>query len=437
MPFAFLRPGRRTDRSPLQVATEVRSTAFRIARLTLTAVASFVLAQAVLPEGGPQPLLAPLTALLVVQFSVYETIKSSVLRVASVTSGVLVAVLFAGTVGFSWWSLGLAILAALVIGHVLRLGEHVLEVPISTMLIFALGAASESGAAERFLETLVGAAAGLAATLLAPSVRVRPAEEAVQDIAERLRALIEEIAEGLDGEPSEGEAARWQEGAERLARDLSRTDQALGAAEQSVRLNPRTRARRLVDAGVALRNAVETMEHFTLSLRGLTRSLADDERLGGHGRLLTDPVLRPQLADALAGVAASIAAYGRLARSDLDRDARPFKAEQDLEMRVDIARERRARLNRELHERAAAGDLWPLYGEISMDLDRLLEHLRVEHRARAREQWRRHRGATRHLPERPARVVQQAGHRLRRAAASAVAAAERNARDSDGPYHFR
>ncbi len=437
MPFAFLRPGRRTDRSPLQVATEVQSTAFRIARLTVTAVASFVLALAVLPEGGPQPLLAPLTALLVVQYSVYETIKSSMLRVASVTSGVLVAVLFASTVGFSWWSLGLAILAALVIGHVLRLGEHVLEVPISTMLIFALGAASESGAAERFWETLIGAATGLAATLLVPSVRVRPAEEAVQNIAERLRALIEDIAEGLRGEPVENEAARWQEEAERLARDLARADQALGAAEQSVRLNPRTRARRLVDAGVALRNAVETMEHFTLSLRGLTRSLADDERLGGHGRLLTDPQLRPQLADALAGVAASIAAYGRLARSDLDRDARPFKAEQDLEVQVDIARERRARLAQELHERAAAGDLWPLYGEISMDLDRLLEHLRVEHRARAREHWRRHRGATRHLPERPIRVVRQAGHQLRRAAASAVAAAERAARDSDSPYHFR
>ncbi|TDD71835.1 FUSC family protein [Actinomadura rubrisoli] len=435
MSFAFFRHGRRTGRHPLQVATEVQSAAFRIARLTLTAVAAFTAALAVLPEGGPQPLLAPLTALLVVQYSVYETIKSSVLRVASVASGVLVAVLFASTVGFSWWSLGLAILAALTIGNVLRLGEHVLEVPISTMLIFALGASSEFAAKERVLETLVGAGTGLAATFLVPTVRVRPAEEAVQDIAERLRNLIKEIADDLSGDAVEGEAAGWQREAERLARDIVSTDQALGAAEQSVRLNPR--ARRLVDAGVALRNAIETMEHFTLSLRGLTRSLADDERLGRHGRLLRDAVLRPQLADALAGIADSIAAYGRLARSDLDRNARPFKAEQELEVRVDIARERRSRLTQELHERAVAGDLWPLYGEVTMDLDRLIEHLRVEHRARAREHWRRHRGATRHLPERPVRVVRQAGHQLRKAAESAVAAAERSARDADSPYHFR
>lgn len=419
--------GGRAGRSPLRVTTEVQSAAYRIARLTLTAVLAFVLAVAVLPPGGPQPLLSPLTALLVVQFSVVQTIRASILRVAAVTSGVLVAVLASSTIGFSWWTLGLTILAALVIGHVLRLGEHVLEAPISAMLIFALGAASEAGATERVLETLIGAGTGLAATLLFPSVRVRPAEEAVQDIAEKLRELIETIADGLRGDRTGGEAARWQDAAERLARELGRTDRELGAAEESVKLNPR--ARRLVDAGVALRNAMETMEHFMLSLRGLTRSLADDEGFGERGRLLTDPSLRRVLGDALAGIAASIAAYGRLARSDLSRDARPFLAEHDLEMRVDVARERRARLTRDLHERAAAGDLWPLYGEVSMDIDRLIENLRVEHRARAREHWRRHRGASRHLPAKPVRAVQQAGHQLRRAAESAVQAAERSARD--------
>ncbi|GAA0580086.1 FUSC family protein [Actinomadura livida] len=431
----------RAGRSPLQVATEVQSAVFRIARLTITATLSFVLALAILPPGGPKPLLSPLTALLVVQFSVYQTIRASILRVGAVTSGVLVAVMAASTIGFSWWTLGLTILAALVIGHVLRLREHVLEAPISAMLIFALGAASETGATTRVLETLIGAATGLAATLLVPSVRVRPAEEAVEDITERLRALIEEIADGLRGEPADGQAARWQDDAERLAREIGRIDRELNAAEESVRLNPRTRARRLIDAGVALRNALETIEHFTLSLRGLTRSLADDERFGERGRLMTDPDLRRELGDALSGVAASIAAYGRLARSDLARDARPFLAEHDLETRVDIARERRARLTRRLHERAAAGDLWPLYGEVSMDIDRLIENLRVEHRARAREHWRRHRGASRHLPARPVRVVQQAGHQLRKAAESAAesaaAAAERHAGETGVPQHRR
>ncbi|MFC7563467.1 aromatic acid exporter family protein [Actinomadura namibiensis] len=149
----------RPDR-PIRVTAEVQSTAFRITRLTFTATAAYLLALAVLPAGIPAPLLAPLTALLVVQYSVYQTIKASVSRVVAVASGVLVAVLSAGTVGFSWWSLGLTILAALAVGHVLRLGEHVLEVPISAMLIFALGAASDAAAADRVLETLIGPAPG-------------------------------------------------------------------------------------------------------------------------------------------------------------------------------------------------------------------------------------------------------------------------------------
>ena len=395
-------------------AAEVPPAVTRIARLTITAVVAFVLALKLLPY-GPRPLLAPLTALLVVQYSIYQTLRAGILRVCAVTLGVLVAVLAAGTIGFSWWALGLTILTALTIGHLLRLRDHLLEVPISAMLIFALGTASGSGAVDRVLETLIGAATGLAATLLVPSVRVRPAEEAVQDIAERLRELLEEIADGLHGDPVRDQAAHWQERAERLAHEIGDRDRELGAAEESVRLNPRTRARRLIDAGVALRDAMETLEHLTLSLRGLTRSLADDERLGAHGRLLTDPSLRRALGDALAAVASAISAYGRLSRSDLDREARPFLAEQALEMRVDIAREKRARLDRLLHERAAAGELWPLFGEVSMDVDRLIGQLRVEHRARARQRWRRRRGASRHLPETPVRVVQQARDQIRRA----------------------
>ncbi|TDC97101.1 aromatic acid exporter family protein [Actinomadura sp. 7K507] len=416
----------RSGRSVLHVATEVQSAAYRIARLTITATLSYVLALAVLGQDGPKPLLAPLTALLVVQFSIYRTIRAGILRVGAVTSGVLVAVMAASLIGFHWWTLGLTIFTALTIGHVLRLHEHVLESAISAMLIFGLGTASEAGATTRVLETLIGAATGLAATLLVPSVRVRPAEDAVQSITEKLCALIEEIAGGLRGEPVKDQAAGWQDSAGRLAQEIGRLDRELSEAEESVALNPRTRARRLIDAGVGLRDAMMTIEHFTLSLRGLTRSLADDERFGERGRLLTDPELRRDLGDALSGIAASVAAYGRLARSDLARDARPVRAEQDLEVRVDIARERRARLTRALRRRAESGELWPLYGEVSMDVDRLIEHLRVEHRARARENWRRHRGAARHLPARPVRVVQQAGHQLRRAA-------ERSARESGAP----
>ncbi|WP_067480555.1 FUSC family protein [Actinomadura hibisca] len=431
MTTALFRPDDRSDRLPLQVATEVQSTAFRITRLTLTAVAAYLMALWLLPKGGPAPLLAPLTALLVVQYSVYQTIKSSVLRVLAVTSGVLVAVLFANGVGFTWWSLGLTILCALIIGTVLRLGDHMLEVPISAMLIFALGATNDVAATDRILETLIGSGVGLLATFLVPSVRVRPAQEAVESLGDRLAALVKGLGDDVRGGLDPHAADRRAHQAADLFRDIGSTDEALGDAEDSVRLNLNPRAVKLIDAGVALRNGVETMEHFTLSLRGLTRALTDSSRLSDAERVMLADAPRRLLAETLDELAAAMTVYARLVRSDLTRDARPEGDEQKLDWHIRNAREHRDHLVQELRERADAGGTWPLYGEVLMHLDRLIDHLRVEHRARARESWRQRRRVARHLPARPARVVDEAGGRLRRAAAAASLAAQRNAVESD------
>ncbi|MGK5554034.1 FUSC family protein [Actinomadura kijaniata] len=412
----------RPDR-PIRVTAEVQSTAFRITRLTFTATAAYLLALAVLPAGIPAPLLAPLTALLVVQYSVYQTIKASVSRVVAVASGVLVAVLSAGTVGFSWWSLGLTILAALAVGHVLRLGEHVLEVPISAMLIFALGAASDAAAADRVLETLIGAGAGLAVTLLVPSVRVRPAQEAVEGVGAKLASVLTGLAADIRHGLTAEAADRRLHGTEDLARHIDGLHVELGETEDSLRLNPR--AIRMTHAGIALRDGLVTMEHFTLSLRGLLRALADYTRLGGDAsRLGSDDAVRVPLADMIGAIGAAVDTYGRLVCSDLAPDARPDDLERSLDRYLREAREHRARLGAAVRTRPGTTGPWPLYGEIIMHLDRLVEQLRVERRAMAREDWRRRRAAVRHLPERPARLVETAGARLR-------SAAERHAHEVD------
>jgi len=106
-----------------------RRPGLRTAKTTLAAVLSFVVAQRL--GTSPQPVLAPLTALLVVQLTMYETLTSGLQRVASVVAGVLTAVGVATYVGLTWWSLGAVVAASLVIGRLLRLGPQLLEVPIS------------------------------------------------------------------------------------------------------------------------------------------------------------------------------------------------------------------------------------------------------------------------------------------------------------------
>jgi hypothetical protein len=67
-------------------------------------VAAYLVAEA-FPMTSPRPTLAPLTALLVLQISLYRTVRTAVQRIASVVSGLLIAVLLAKVVGFTWWSL--------------------------------------------------------------------------------------------------------------------------------------------------------------------------------------------------------------------------------------------------------------------------------------------------------------------------------------------
>ena len=119
----------------------------RTAKVTLAAVLAFVAAD--LLDTSQAPILAPLTALLVVQLTVYETVAQGLQRIFSVLAGVLVAVGIATFVGLTWWSLGAVVAVSLVVGVFLRLGPHLIEVPISAMLVLAVGGAGAEGAAIR------------------------------------------------------------------------------------------------------------------------------------------------------------------------------------------------------------------------------------------------------------------------------------------------
>jgi uncharacterized membrane protein YgaE (UPF0421/DUF939 family) len=71
----------------------------RTGKTVLAAVLAFVLAEAL--HTSSSPVLAPLTALLVVQLTMYETLAHGRERIVSVVAGVLLAVLFAGVTGLT------------------------------------------------------------------------------------------------------------------------------------------------------------------------------------------------------------------------------------------------------------------------------------------------------------------------------------------------
>jgi hypothetical protein len=254
-----------------RLVRERRVPGLRTAKTTLAAMLSYLVADAI--GTSDKPVLAPLTALLVIQVTMYDTVRQSVQRVASVLAGVLVAVGVAELVGLSWWSLGAVVCVSLLLGRLLRLGPQLLEVPISAMLVLAVGGDGDV-ADSRVYETLIGAAVAVVVNLLiAPPLYLRPAGEAVRELADRIAAFSRDLAAALRVGWSRADADRWLTAARGMDAEVERVDRVLVRAEEGARLNPRAGQTKRVQP--RLRIGLTGLERCQLSLRELCRALLD------------------------------------------------------------------------------------------------------------------------------------------------------------------
>jgi uncharacterized membrane protein YgaE (UPF0421/DUF939 family) len=354
---------------------------WRTIKTTLAAVLAYLLALWLLGS-QPPPLLAPLTALLVAQLTIFETVKSSVERVGSVVAGVLVAVLLSKVFGLTWWSLGITILAALVIGLLLRLGEHTLEVPISAMLVLAVAG---TAALDRVAETLIGAATGVVVSfLLRPPVYVQSAGDAIgqlaADMAELLSSMGAELTEGWSGE----QARAWEGRARELDRPLHAARVALARGEESLRLNPRQR--RVREGASSLRAALAALEHSAVQVRGVTLDLADlAEAVESSGQ--AEPELLVALGALLVELGGGVAAFGQLVAPEV---AGPPREAVPLHIALEIARTHRDVLAELMLVDARTDlELWHIQGSLLANVDRLLREIDLERGPDARRVRRR------------------------------------------------
>jgi len=369
-----------------------RSAALRTLRLTIPAVLAYVVARMVFPH--TQPLTGPLTALLVVQVSLFATLTTGLRRVLAVTSGVVLAVVLSSMVDLTWWSLGTVIALAIITGQVLRLGEHLLEVPISAMLVLGVASAG-SAAASRIAETLIGAGVGVAATVLfPPPVQTRTAGQAVELVAVRTAEVLERVAAELPETRSADQTNEWLEQVRRLSRYVARADRALTEAGDSRRLNPR--AVGTTDRLPMLRRDLDALEHSGVALRQLFRTVSDavgsspetgaDGDRRGSVAMTYEPEVRAAFAALLAEIAGALRAFGALARTEADAGAQPPTAQ--LAAALEALGEARAMLT-ELLLVDPGNDLtqWELHGSLLAAVGRVIGELDLAERDRRREQW--------------------------------------------------
>ena len=347
---------------------------------TLRATAAAVLAYAVAVRlsSEPAPLTAPLTALLVVQVTLYATLTTSARRVISVVAGVLIAVGFSAVVGLTWWSLGLIILAALTVGQFIHVGEFVVEVAISAMLVLGVTQLA-SQAWERVLETLIGAGVGLLFNVvLAPPVWVDPAAESIVGLARRTRNLLLSISEELDDPVPVARAADRLYEARRLDFAVAEVDAALRQAEDSLRLNPRISEGLL--ARLVLRTGLDTLEICVVVVRVLARSLTDLAKRRAADEPLFPAGTAQALQELLAGVGAAMVSYAVLVTTPVSENAE--QAENRLAAELSAAWDTRETvaelLLRSVQEHPYA---WQLHGSLLAEIDRMLEEMDLEHRS--------------------------------------------------------
>ena len=258
---------------------------------------------------------------------------------------------------------------ALTIGFTLRLGESVLEVPISAMLILSLP--TEAAVMGRILATLVGAAVGLVSNLVLAPLRVQPAEEAIDDMGHRLADLLDQMSADLAAGSGADRSGDWVARARALTAEFEQVEQALGQAEESVRLNPRGPL--VVDPKVHLRRRLEALEHATVTTRGIARSLNDSAGLSNEVNPVRDPHAATGVADVLRELAAAVRAYAALARTKtVDRGS----LKSDVDQHLTAANDHQGNVAEILRaDPAAPSSGWPLRGELVTHLDRLRTEL--------------------------------------------------------------
>ena len=257
-----------------------RSTAFLPALVSRTQIllaaraavaAGIAWAAALLADPHTRPYFAPLAVILIVQPTVYDSLSRAFQRVVGVVLGVAAALAVSHFLTPSGWSIGIIVFAGLLIGWSLRLGpQGAVQVPVSALLVFAVGSATPDYGGRRMVETLIGSAIAVLAVLVSPPA---PAPERVVSDAltplHHCRDVLTDIGSAWTLEQAE----TWRTEALRLFEAAATARRDHEGYQLTARWNARARRERpvLERADTALRVG----DRIAIQTRSITRALVD------------------------------------------------------------------------------------------------------------------------------------------------------------------
>jgi hypothetical protein len=298
----------RVEAAMLRLLNSDRQGLLIVVKATVASAAAFELARTTV--GSRVPALAALAAIITVQVSGSQTTRRALEYSSGVTAGVIAAILLSRFLGVHWWSISLLTLLSLLAGRLIRLGSQANQIAISALLVMSLGS---SYGWTRIVDTLIGAAIGVATSLAVP----QPSGD--RAVRSQVAAAASELALALRG-MSAGVGQGWSPADARgflsSARDVSRVLADVRGSVETERderrvslVGRRTNGDRGLDRCDA---ALAALDHVTNEVRSIGRFLL---------AMATDTAAvseadRAALGELLELVAGAIDAWGRAAGAE-------------------------------------------------------------------------------------------------------------------------
>jgi uncharacterized membrane protein YgaE (UPF0421/DUF939 family) len=258
---------------PFVPALVTRTQILLAAKVAVSSGIAWALALVVDPN--TRPYFAPLAVILIVQPTVYNSLSRAFQRVIGVVLGVAAALAVSHFLTLSGWSIALIVFAGLLLGWSVRLGpQGAVQVPVSALLVFAVGSATPGYGGRRVVDTLIGSAIAVLAVLASPTAP--PPERVVSDALEPLRhcrGVLVEIGSAIRSAWTLEQAERWRTEALGLVETTTQAKRDYEDHLLTARWNARARRQRPVLERAD--EAIRVGERLAIQTRSIARALAD------------------------------------------------------------------------------------------------------------------------------------------------------------------
>ncbi|MBZ4015303.1 FUSC family protein [Streptomyces purpurogeneiscleroticus] len=229
--------------------------------------------------GAPMALMAPWTAVVLVESTVYRSVRSGLQQLAVIAAGTVIAAGAAMLTGNKMGAMVLALPLTVLLGNYARFGQQGMYASTTALFVLAYGSYSLYDIGHRLLESVIGAAIGITVNALVfPPVHARSVRHMLytlpRDSADLLHTIAQALREAGDEGYSREDAESWQDRARRLANAVTDLHTARGWDQESYRLNPGYRLRRRGSAAPPA-DWDETWDGISEHLKTLTRTLRE------------------------------------------------------------------------------------------------------------------------------------------------------------------